>query len=333
MSILLFMLLPFFDVLVYGVFIYYIARPVFLRIKGKIKSMDTAIFISLLLFVIPVIFLGLYALSVASLELNKLITNNELLSEGYVKMITDKLVEIPQSIDFSSITHIIPEHGGNMIGEITAYLLGILNIVVKLLLSLLLGAYLLKYASALRDFIEDNMLPGERGFTHELFNSVDSHLSGIFFGTVLTILATSLIGTLTFTLLNTIAPPDLTIPYPMLLGVLCGVATLIPAIGLKAVWIPLLLSLIIRAYLGGILFTEWWFLALFFVVVNIFVDFTPDLLLRPLLGGRGIHKGALMLAYIFGPAVFGFIGLFLGPIILVLSVNFLRLVLPRIREK
>ncbi len=47
-----------------------------------------------------------------------------------------------------------------------------------------------------------------------------------------------------------------------------------------------------------------------FLVLTIAVaDTIPDLVLRPYLSGERTHVGLLMLAYIFGPIVFGFTAL------------------------
>ncbi len=87
----------------------------------------------------------------------------------------------------------------------------------------------------------------------------------------------------------------------------------------------------IQAYLNGILFTDWWFILLFLVVVFVVVDFAPDIALRPYISGKHVHAGAMLFAYIFGIAVFGFVGLFLGPMILIIATNFMKIVLPELR--
>jgi predicted PurR-regulated permease PerM len=68
------------------------------------------------------------------------------------------------------------------------------------------------------------------------------------------------------------------------------------------------------------------FAALSFVVV----DTIPDLILRPYVSGRNLHVGLVMFAYIFGPLLFGWYGIFLGPMLLVFVVHFTRLVLPEL---
>jgi hypothetical protein len=90
---------------------------------------------------------------------------------------------------------------------------------------------------------------------------------------------------------------------------------------------------VIHAYLNGILFTDWWFILLFLVVVFVVVDFAPDFALRPYISGKHVHAGAMLFAYIFGIAVFGFVGLFLGPMILIIATNFMKIVLPELRSQ
>jgi len=74
--------------------------------------------------------------------------------------------------------------------------------------------------------------------------------------------------------------------------------------------------------------TTMWFTAAFVAVSFVIVDTIPDLVLRPYVSGRNLHVGAVMIAYTLGPLLFGWYGIFLGPIILVLVINFARHVLP-----
>ena len=62
------------------------------------------------------------------------------------------------------------------------------------------------------------------------------------------------------------------------------------------------------------------------------VDVIPDIVLRPYVSGRNLHMGMVMFAYIFGPLLFGWYGLFLGPMLLVVMVHFARLVLPELLD-
>ena len=66
-------------------------------------------------------------------------------------------------------------------------------------------------------------------------------------------------------------------------------------------------------------------------IIVIFVDWIPDLLVRPYVSGGDMHMGLILLAYVIGPWVFGFCGILLGPIVVVLAVNLCR-ILPEVRK-
>jgi predicted PurR-regulated permease PerM len=119
------------------------------------------------------------------------------------------------------------------------------------------------------------------------------------------------------------------VPYPTLAGALTGVASLIPVIGMKIVYVPLAAATATPTLLGGDIAPLAYVVA-FVVVAVVVVDTVPDLLLRPYFSGETTHVGLLMLAYILGPVVFGFHGLFLAPIVLVLLLTFGDTALPRL---
>ncbi|MEF8853936.1 MAG: AI-2E family transporter, partial [Haloarculaceae archaeon] len=60
------------------------------------------------------------------------------------------------------------------------------------------------------------------------------------------------------------------------------------------------------------------------------VDAIPDFALRPYVSGRSLHVGSVMIAYIAGPLLFGWPGIFLGPMLLVVVFQFVHIVLPEL---
>jgi len=141
---------------------------------------------------------------------------------------------------------------------------------------------------------------------------------------------TGSIGVLAYSILNVYAPPGLSIPAAPLVGLLAGVASLIPIVGMKLVYIPVALYLSVVAVLTDP--TGLWFVVVFAAISFVIVDTIPDLVLRPYVSGRSLHVGSLMIAYTFGPLLFGWYGIFLAPMLLVLVVNFARLVLPELLD-
>ncbi|HUU34475.1 MAG TPA: AI-2E family transporter [Vicinamibacterales bacterium] len=111
-----------------------------------------------------------------------------------------------------------------------------------------------------------------------------------------------LIGGLTFWILG--------IPAPAVWGVVLGICSLLPVVGAAIVWVPVALWL----FLSGQVTT-----AIILTAVSALVLSSVDNVLRPiLLSGRTTASGLVVFIGLLGGAsAFGFIGLVLGPIVLV----------------
>jgi predicted PurR-regulated permease PerM len=334
-ALLAYMFFPFIDVIIYGIFIYYVARPTYRELDKRFKYKSLSAFISLSIVVLPIVLIGIYAADIAYTELNNILTKIDFANIDYNSEIFKDIAGIAEYLELSDTTNLTSQ--GDSWGFILTLLtrfVGIISmffdIFFKLFLTFSIAFYLLKDGVKLREWLTDTFLGGKTELTKRFFDEVDSGLHTVFLGNILTAFLTALIGAVTFILLNMIAPSQLMIPYPILLAILCGLFIFIPLIGMKLVYIPLAIFLAIKAYLNGILFTDWWFLVLFIVVVSVVVDFIPDTILRPLISRKNLHSGAMLLAYIFGIAVFGFVGLFLGPIILITATQFLKIVQPEL---
>lgn len=157
--------------------------------------------------------------------------------------------------------------------------------------------------------------------------AVDDELSSILFGNILNALVTGVIGIFVFSLYNLVAPGSVQIPFAPLVGALTGIGSLIPVVGMKIVYLPVAVLLAVSAVITGQTAALAW-VALFLVVTLVVVDTIPDFLIRPYVSGDLTHVGLLMFAYILGPIAFGFYGIFLGPILLVLIAQFLRIIVP-----
>ncbi len=117
------------------------------------------------------------------------------------------------------------------------------------------------------------------------------------------------IGALSFWLLG--------IDAPVLWGVVMGVCSLIPLVGAALVWVPTALWLLLSGEIGR---------GIILVVVGVFGISFADNVLRPLiLSGRTTASGLVVfLGLLGGAAAFGFIGIVMGPIILVTAGSLLR---------
>jgi predicted PurR-regulated permease PerM len=116
------------------------------------------------------------------------------------------------------------------------------------------------------------------------------------------------IGGLTYALLG--------IPAPVLWGVVMTLCALIPVVGSALVWVPTVLWLLLSGEIAR---------GVILIVVGVLGIGMVDNILRPLLlSGRTSASGlVIFLGLLGGVSAFGFIGLILGPIILVTAGNLL----------
>ncbi len=105
---------------------------------------------------------------------------------------------------------------------------------------------------------------------------------------------------------------------PVLLGVLMGILSIIPAVGPVLVWAPIVIWL----FAAGA-----WVKGLVLVIVGVLVVGMADNLLRPMLVGRTakLPDYVVLLATLGGLSMFGFSGLVIGPVLAALFVVSWRL--------
>ena len=169
----------------------------------------------------------------------------------------------------------------------------------------------------------------EAGLLEEFMDAVDHDYHQVFFGNILNALITGLIAAVTYNAVNVVSPAGLSVPYPTLIGLLSGAASLIPLVGMKLVYVPVTLYLF-GAALTSAGVDSLWFPATFAAVAFFVVDVIPDMVLRPYVSARDLHMGTMMFAYLLGPLLFGWYGIFLAPMLLVIAVRFNRVVLPEL---
>jgi predicted PurR-regulated permease PerM len=160
------------------------------------------------------------------------------------------------------------------------------------------------------------------------FEAIDDDLDTIYTGNLLTVAATGLIAVVTFYALDLLAPGPVGIAYPVLLGLVTGVATFIPAVGMKLVYVPYAGYLLWQSLVRGA--TPLWFPVVFVLVTLVVVDAVPDFFIRSYLSKGELNMGLLVLTYVLGAVAFGWYGIFFGPVVLVFFVTFVRVILPKL---
>jgi predicted PurR-regulated permease PerM len=320
---------------VLGLFAYYVTRPVFHRILARTSSRTGAVVASLLLVALPVLVLVGWTVIVAVRALRDFGSDGAF---AQLEQVLTPYLDIEAAVnEIETVARQVAANPGRVdqlnVGGITANVVDLLSASVSILFTALLHAfvalvivfYLLRDGHrvatwARRTFVE------EGGVFDAYLVAVDQDLKNIYFGNILNALFTGLLAATTYTLLNLVAPPGVGIPEAALVGLLVGAASLVPVIGIKLVWVPVSVFLFATSLLADP--QTAWFPVLFAVVSIVVVDYIPDQLLRPYVSGRSLHVGAVMIAYTLGPLLFGWYGIFLGPLVLVVVFEFGRIVFP-----
>jgi len=339
---LLYVTYAFIGTFVFGVFLYYATRPLYRRVYQRVRQRTIAAALSLFLLALPVLVLLYYTIAIAVQEFGRFAESTDLGAlEGGIEPYLDvsEVVKNPQALLSGSLG---PETVIDTLGQFLGYLGVVGTGLVHLFVMFALAFYLLRDGPRLAEWAKGFL--DRRGVLDRYFHEVDRSFHKVFYGNILNAIVTGAIGAIAFSLVDALAPPGLGVPYPALTGLLAGAASLVPILGMKIVYVPVALYLAVDAGLDG---EGWWFVALFVGVAFVIVDTIPDLVVRPYVSGggslsffgggdpeqsssNGLHTGTLMIAYILGPFLFGWYGLFLAPMILVLIVHFARFVLPAI---
>jgi len=325
----LFVFYSYVGTLMFGLFLYYAARPVSRGLERRIGSPGVAAALTMLLIVLP--FVAVAAAIV-------LVSIGQLAAIRPADVATFVSVLFPQ-FDVAAVPT-TPEQFYATAGELWAnqnvqqgldIALGaagaFANAVFHGFLGLVFVFFLLRDDRRLADWFHAD-IADEGTAASQYLTAVDEHLKGVYFGNLLTIFVVVVLSGIIYSVLDTVAPPGLSIPVPILLAVVTGVATFVPLVGRSVVY------LLVGGYLTVVAVrtnpASLWFPALFFSVLLLGLDTLVRYGVRPYLSGRSLHTGLMLFAYLLGTALFGWYGVFYGPFLLVVTVEFARLVLPRL---
>lgn len=318
--------LVFAAVLVFTIFLYYAIRPIFRSLSQFGLGRRVRATLSIVLFGLPFIALIGYTLVVLVVQIQELLTNRGLVASDAGQFLSQLNTG---TLATDSLEAIAVDGSQTDIRAFAGQLLDIAGLAgsafVQLLLVIAGTYYLLVDGPRLARWFFDTY--DDTGIIARYAEAVDAELSLALFGNVVNVFVTAAISLATFYTYNLFAPTPATVPSPALLAALAGIGSLIPVVGIKIVYVPLCLALAANAWLINqldLLVP----IAILALVSAVVVDFIPDVIVRAQVSSSETHNGLLLIAYILGPSVFGFYGLFLAPIILVCTTNAVRILLP-----
>jgi predicted PurR-regulated permease PerM len=327
-AVFVFVFYAFLGVFLLGLFIYYATRPIYRRFAPRIGSPTLAAISALLAIALPILVLLTYTVAVGAGQLSQLLSD----SPNYARLLQPYFGEAlvggdPQEL-FTELDRQLSGVTAGSIGSIASafatYLSAIAAGLIYLFVVLAVAFFLLRDDQKVERWFRS--LVGEQSAAYAFARAVDRDLQTLYFGNILTAFAIAIVAAFTYNGMDLVDPAAIEFPAATLLGLLTGAGSLIPVIGIKLVYVPIALYLALQAALAdpGL----FWFPIAFAAITFVVVDTIPEVVLRPYISGRNLHIGLVMFAYILGPALFGWYGLFLAPLILVLGVQSARLILP-----
>lgn len=319
----------------FALFLYFATRPLYHRLNAALDHPNLAVTLTVLVVVFPLLLVAGYAVIIALQELNQFLTTHPLdgiraYLQPYLGLVRERQFQRLWELLVTNPEQPLPPEARRVIRRVLGRVSTIAGLVFAVLTQLFLVSiflfYFLRDDYKVRDWFFESVDHDKR--VVEFVAKVSNDLETVFFGNLAIIAVSGGIAVFTYYALNFVAPGGRVVSIPVLLGLLTGIATLIPLVGMKIVYIPYTALL-----LGTTATTETplWHPLAFFLVTLVLVDTIPDFFIRSWLAARsGVHMGLVLLGYALGTLAFGWSGLFLGPIIVVLTVHFGHSIFPRL---
>lgn len=186
--------------------------------------------------------------------------------------------------------------------QLAAFTKNVLLWIFNLIFIAFLLFFFFRDGQSIYDFIYQ-LVPIDRKNKEVLFKKINETFGAVIRGQFVTCIIQATIAGFTFWMLS--------LPLPFFLAFLTFVTSLIPVTGAATVWVPLVIYLFIMHEVGK---------AVCLLLVGILFISLSDNFLKPILIGEKtqLPLPLLFLGIFGGVKVYGFIGLFLGPIILAL---------------
>lgn len=315
----------FIGTVVLGLFIYYAARPIHHRLRRRLPNTVAATLTMALLVVPSLVLLG-YVVVVAVREFAEVAGQEA--TEALIARLTAGSDPVAELVRDPVDTILRFEYLDQLQQGVATTLqqFGVLATgVVHLTLALALAFFLYRDGERLRTWFSAE-IGGPGTAPHAFLTAIDRDLQAVYFGNLLTVILVTGLAVVVYNGFNLLSPA-LRLPFPTLLALLTGLATFVPLVVGKIVYLPA------AAYLGFSAVRSDVSLVppiAFLLIAFLLLDLLPQSFVRPYVSGRTLHMGLILFAYVLGTALFGWYGLFYGPLLAVVVVQFFNVVFPEL---
>ncbi len=297
----------------------YIFYPLYKRINAKLKMPNaSAVLCTIIVFFIIIVPLVIFITSLSSdvssfyVSVKDIMNVNggdsmiEQANNMVAPLLTDPKVKAQVETTLTRIATSLLEYSSKIILSIPMILLNLVIFVFLLFSFFRDGERLIKRMY--------DALPLKKSFKRDLKKQTSDVLFATIYGNVVIALVQGIIGAIAFSLLG--------IGSPVLLGFLIFILALLPFIGAGIIWIPAVIIQFFMYSNGGP--EACLGKAIGLLIAGIIMS-SIDLFIKPkIIGKRAkLHPALVVLGIFGGVALMGFIGFFLGPIILAFFMSFL----------
>ncbi len=324
-AVVVYILTPFVKPILWGVIFTIIFMPPHTFLSRRLGSSTVSAFVItlavLVLFVVPISVMGIVTLKEA-IELTKgLIVKYKSVSFSHVQ---NKLLELPLVsyviahlpkgvVDPNQLAKLfvstLKEVANFSASQLKSFFLSIGITAVQLFIFLFTFFFLLKDAQSFRGYIY-KYIPLEEEDKSYIISSIYTTTLSVVYGTVGTALVQGTVGLLLYLVMG--------VPYPFLWAMVTAYASFIPPLGASMVWFP------VSVYL---FFKVGWVKGVLAAVLGFTCISSMDNIVKPLIMKNRVHVPYIVLFFaIFGGLLkFGFIGMFLGPILFNLLFSLMKI--------
>lgn len=310
----LFLIKSFLVSLLFASTLVFLTYDFYLKTLNKVKNENFAALLVLIV-VLIIIILPFYLITVELVKQTTVLVTN---SNGFVhnldlsfcseNKICSMLQESIDSLDFSFDALII-KFGTHFQTTASALVGSVSKIAVNLFVFILAFFFFLKDGEKFMRYVK-RIIPMKNEYKRALFLKFRDVSSAVFVNVLLIAFIQGALVGLGFWFFG--------IPSPLFWGVIATFFALIPVVGAAVVWVPAVIYLLlIKSYFFGVA------LAIYGTVV---VGLSDNLLRPQLLKNKiEVHPFLILLSILGAIEVFGFLGVFLGPILISLLVSVLHL--------
>lgn len=197
--------------------------------------------------------------------------------------------------------------------KITRFILSVPIILAEIFLTFVISYFILKdWENILKKIVD--WLPMETRTTNRLIREFGNITYTVIYAQLFVAFVQGIVGTVGFYLFG--------VPLPIFLGVVMAFCALIPTIGTAIIWLPASLFLMLSGYFSH----DYWILGkgvgLFFYGLLIISTIDNILLARIVKAKTNVNQIIVIIGVIGGAALFGIVGIFIGPILLPLLITY-----------